>query len=148
MKLHVQAVGAEQVRTNLRALGKQMADRALAATAVEVEQFIEGEAAKHNVTGRLVRSIYKKRITEGWEIGHDPRVAPHAVFVHWGTRPHVIRPKRKKALRWPAGGKFVFAGVVNHPGYKGDPWLTRAAREAPIIFKKQVELFLARQTGA
>jgi hypothetical protein len=50
--------------------------------------------------------------------------------VHWGTRPHKIRPKTKKALRWAQGGAFQFAREVNHPGYRGDPWMIRAADDA------------------
>lgn len=34
------------------------------------------------------------------------------------TRPHVIRPKTAKALRWQAGGVVFFASVVHHPGSK------------------------------
>lgn len=53
------------------------------------------------------------------------------MFVHWGTRPHVIKPKNKKALRWAgADGRFIFARAVNHPGYRGDAYLVEAARKA------------------
>lgn len=64
--------------------------------------------------------------------------------MHWGARPHVIQPKNKKALRWPVGGKFVFAREVHHPGYKGDPWMVRAAAEAPRIFERHVAAQIAR----
>jgi hypothetical protein len=47
-------------------------------------------------------------------------------------------------LRWAGGGVFKFAGKVNHPGNKADPWLTRAARMAPAIFERQVAAHLAR----
>lgn len=99
----------------------------------------EAGADKHTKTGALFRSIYLRSLPgDGWEIGHDLQRAPHAVFVHWGTKPHVIRPKNRKALRWAAGGIFHFAKKVHHPGYKGDPWLPRAADQALREFPKMI----------
>lgn len=94
----------------------------------------------HSKTGALTRSLYNKMIPKGREVGHDPSVAPHALFVNLGTRPHKIRPKNKKALRWVGGGgRFVFAGEVNHPGYRGDAYVFRAAAEAVREFAKIIE---------
>jgi hypothetical protein len=131
-------IGSEDVRRRLLQIGGGAAHQALAATAEEVEEIVGNEAGKHTKSGALFRSVYLRRSGDGWEIGHDLQVAPHALFVHWGTRPHVIRPKKKKALRWPAGGRFVFATKVAHPGYKGDPWLVRAARQSPSIFEHHI----------
>lgn len=55
---------------------------------------------------------------------------PNTLFVHNGTPPHIIRPRRASVLRFQVGGRTVFARVVNHPGYRGDPFLTRALRDA------------------
>lgn len=87
-------------------------------------------AGAHNKTGALFRSLFNKAIPGGREVGHDLTAAPHAVFVHWGTRPHIIRPKTRKALRWSRGGAFHFARFVKHPGYAGDAWMLRAADDA------------------
>lgn len=55
----------------------------------------------------------------------------HTLFVHEGTRRHFIRPRRRGGvLRFQVGGRVVYARVVNHPGYKGDPFLTKALRNA------------------
>lgn len=138
MKLGVQVTGASDVRAELLRIGSLPA-RALAITAEEVEVGVEEAAGKHHKTGaaKLVQSVFKQKTPEGWLIGHDPQVSPVALFVHWGTKPHKIRPKPgsgKKALRWPAGGSFAFARGVNHPGYRGDPWMVRQAALAPITF--------------
>lgn len=147
MKLTARLEGAERVRAQLLRIAAVGA-RALDRTVVQVEDYVEGESAKHNRTGKLVASIYKRRLgPQAWEVGHDPRVAPHATFVHWGARPHDIRPKRKKALRWPAGSAFAFARRVHHPGYKGDAWLVRAAAQAPAIFERHVRELLAQAQG-
>lgn len=56
---------------------------------------------------------------------------PHTVFVHNGTPRHPIRPRRPGGyLRFMVGGRVVYARAVNHPGYRGDPFLTRALRDA------------------
>lgn len=56
---------------------------------------------------------------------------PATVFVHNGTPRHKIRPRRQGGyLRFVVDGRVVFAREVNHPGYKGDDFLTRALRDA------------------
>ena len=53
---------------------------------------------------------------------------PATLFVLYGTRPHIIRPRRKKALRFDVGGRTVFAAVVHHPGTRPNDFLGRALR--------------------
>lgn len=56
---------------------------------------------------------------------------PHSLLVHNGSRPHPIFPRRRGGvLRFEVGGRVVFARAVRHPGYKGDPYLLRALRDA------------------
>lgn len=56
---------------------------------------------------------------------------PHSLLVHNGSPRHFIRPRRQGGfLRFVVGGRVVYARVVNHPGYKGDPFLTKALRNA------------------
>ncbi|MCX0246409.1 hypothetical protein [Streptomyces drozdowiczii] len=79
-------------------------------------------------TGRLRASgRIESRRTLGlrtiYTIGFDVHYAP---FVNDGTKPHKIRPKRAKALKFNVGGRTVFATVVNHPGTKANPFLDRA----------------------
>lgn len=144
MKVTVKVSGTQAVRLQMQRLARAPF-KALAQTAEDVEEIAEAGAAKHNKTGALVRSLYLRRIADGFEIGHDLQHAPHAVFVHWGTKPHVIRPKNKKTLRWPSGGAFSFARSARHPGYKGDPWLVRAAAQAPRLFAARLTALLATE---
>lgn len=53
----------------------------------------------------------------------------YAEFVNDGTRPHIIRPKNAKALRFRVGGQVVYARVVHHPGTRGTRFLDRALRD-------------------
>ena len=138
MQVKLDVSGIPQVKTKLADL-QTAAPVALARTADELHDFIRRRAGAHTKTGALERSVTSQRINPlEYFIGHGPQVAPHAVFVHWGTKPHIIRPKNKKALRWATGGKFAFAHAVRHPGTKGDPWMKDAAREAPKRFERHL----------
>lgn len=144
MRLTAKFDGLGEVRRQLVALaaGPRLA---LAQTAEDVEDFAAAAAAKHTRTGAMVRALYLRPFgADGWEVGHDPNVAKHTMYVHWGSKAHKIKPKRKRVLRWPAGGKFAFAQGVNHPGYKGDPWMVRAAAQAPMIFERHLQARLAK----
>lgn len=56
---------------------------------------------------------------------------PHTVLVHNGSPRHPIRPRRQGGfLRFQVNGRTVYARAVNHPGYRGDPFLTKALRDA------------------
>lgn len=98
-----------------------------------------GRHSRPGGSGALFQSLYNRSIPKGREVGHDPQRAPHALFVNLGTRPHEIRPKNKKALRWAAGGLFHFAKVVKHPGYRGDAYMIAAATEAVRAFRAIVD---------
>jgi hypothetical protein len=54
---------------------------------------------------------------------------PATLYVIKGTRPHVIRPRVRKSLKFKIGGRTVFARVVHHPGTKKNDFLTKALRE-------------------
>ena len=98
-----------------------------------------GRHSKPGGSGALFQSLYNRSIPKGREVGHDPQRAPHALFVNLGTRPHEIRPKNKKALRWAGGGLFHFAKVVKHPGYRGDAYVIEAATLAVREFRAIVD---------
>lgn len=55
---------------------------------------------------------------------------PATVYVINGTRPHIIRPRRARALRFQSGGRTVYATVVHHPGTSANNFLATALRDA------------------
>ncbi|WP_245600892.1 hypothetical protein [Streptomyces sulphureus] len=55
---------------------------------------------------------------------------PATLYVLHGTRPHTIRPRRRRALRFPYGARTVFAAVVHHPGTRANNFLMEALYEA------------------
>lgn len=58
---------------------------------------------------------------------------PYAVYVHEGTRPHIIEAREKKVLANRRTGQF-FGKVVHHPGTRPNPFFMRAIeRSKPTI---------------
>jgi hypothetical protein len=55
---------------------------------------------------------------------------PATQHVIYGTRPHIIRPRRARVLRFEVGGRVVYAAYVKHPGTRANDFLDRALREA------------------
>lgn len=89
-------------------------------------------------TRNLARSI--QATTSGFSavIGPNLNDAPYAVFVHEGTKTHIIRPSSKKALFWP-GAKHPVK-KVNHPGIKPNKFVIRTAIKATPKVNKIFEL--------
>lgn len=120
------------LRKLIDALPRQ-ADRALRRTGDVVFERVLSAAGEHERSGALGRSLNNRFRPGVYEIEHDLQIAPHARWVHWGARPHVIRPKDKRALRWPQDGRFIFARKVRHPGYVGDPYLVRESDPRKVM---------------
>lgn len=80
-------------------------------------------------TGNLGRRIKEGDIqTVGPRTVHGSVLdtADYALYVHEGSRPHLIRPRTAKALRFEIGGRTVFAKLVRHPGTRARPFLRNA----------------------
>jgi hypothetical protein len=71
-----------------------------------------------------------------WHIEEGPRGLqgvitcdhPATLFVLEGTRPHIIRPRRAKVLRFEVDGQVVYSTIVRHPGTRPNNFLARALR--------------------
>lgn len=66
---------------------------------------------------------------------------PLGRWITEGTRPHIIRAKKKNFLRffWPRMGKIVFFHSVNHPGTRANPYLDRAYIRWIQDMEKEIE---------
>lgn len=80
-------------------------------------------AATPRVTGKLQRSTFFQITGSGirqvltvLQPARTPEGEFYGQFVREGTRPHVIRPRKAKALRFEMAGETVYAMQVNHPG--------------------------------
>lgn len=96
--------------------------------------------AKHLVpvkTRNLSRTIHPGHI-KGSESATVVASASYARYVEEGTRPHIIRPVRARALAWGGARRLsgslrsgarpeFFAKIVHHPGTRAKPYLRPAA---------------------
>lgn len=73
-------------------------------------------------TGRLRASLYHE-VNRG-ELRVGVRDVPYWMTVEYGSGPHIITPKTKKALYWPGADHPV--AKVNHPGTPAQPFLRPA----------------------
>ena len=88
-------------------------------------------------TGHLRRSISTK-IGDMEATIHTSNLK-YAPMVEFGTRPHIIRAKNKKALYWKGATHPV--KQVNHPGSKAKPYLIPAfEKEIPYFVEKLKEV--------
>lgn len=87
-------------------------------------------------TGRLKNSIsFNVKDEDTIEIS----MASYGEAVEFGTLPHIIRPKSKKALKFKSGGETVFAKKVNHPGTQPQPFIRRTLQlKLPRILKNRL----------
>lgn len=131
LKITVRQVGTRDFPTEANVVQPVVRDLAQV-----VYDETQAGADKHTVTRALFQSVFNRSIPHGRSVGHDTGRAPHAEFVLFGTPPHKIRPKNRKILRWGGPGGYIFARVVNHPGYKGDHYLNDAARIAVARFEE------------
>lgn len=83
--------------------------------------------AKHTVKGVVpwrtgfLAQTFKAELSAGM-LTWSP-TASYAPFVEFGTAPHIILPKDKKALFWPGAAHPV--ARVNHPGTKPNQFMER-----------------------
>jgi hypothetical protein len=59
-----------------------------------------------------------------------PGLTNYLQYVLFGAAPHIIRPRRRKALRFIGRSGVTFATVVHHPGQRGNNFMVKALRAA------------------
>jgi HK97 gp10 family phage protein len=122
------AIGSADITRLAEALRQsgQDAEATTQRVLVEVANFIltEMEVRVPVDTGELRQSLRVQVVGDTVRIGPT---AEHGVYVEFGTRPHVIRPKNPDGvLAFTVNGRKVFAKVVNHPGTKAQPFVRPA----------------------
>lgn len=133
--------GTSGVTADLESLRDDFVKKASEALSLSLRDVQERARGHHRFTtrtGLAERSIRTASARKGRTLsGTVYTVLDYGVYLHQGTNPHVIEPRRKKALRWTDGGKFVFARRVKHPGTKKDPYIYEALdAEEPVIVSR------------
>lgn len=94
------------------------------------------DSGKHT-GGELRKSIHVSSVPGGAMVGTNK---VYARAVHEGRQALVIRPRRRKALRWKGGeGKYFFAKKVFQPARKGKPFF----RSAADLFERNLDKEIA-----
>lgn len=141
MELKLQIYGLDDVVHRLDTLSDVSQRKLKEAMNISLRDLQEEARSHHRFTtrtGEAERSIHTEA-TYGKDnfsgtVGTTRKVT---VYLHQGTKRHLIRPKRKLALRWTAGGKFVFSKRAMHPGWRKDTFLFDALRhEQPRIMTR------------
>jgi len=72
-------------------------------------------------TGNLLQSIMALKESDTrvviYGAGKDSFLE-YGKFLEFGTAPHIIRPRERKALKIPTSRGFIFRKKVHHPGIK------------------------------
>jgi hypothetical protein len=132
--------GGRQLEARLRALGQ--APQGMLRQ-VGIEAVAQAKVRVPRQTGNLGRTIRIGSISpQHVEVRAGGQLnVGYAAAVELGSRPHIIRPKRRKVLAWGGartlagnlrvGAKATnFARVVHHPGTKAQPFLIPGFRDA------------------
>jgi phage gpG-like protein len=85
----------------------------------DIHDWIDSGRAFKPRTGNLQRSI------TWYMTNNSARIiaqADYAKWVEFGTKPHTILPKRRKALKIPTPEGYIFRKRVSHPGSKPYPY--------------------------
>jgi len=85
-------------------------------------------------------SVGGKHGTKEWNI---------VQLLEFGTSPHTIVPRNKKALHWEDGSKDIFAKKVQHPGFKARLFVKRTLERPDLAqrFERFVDSHIRRQLG-
>lgn len=75
-------------------------------------------------TNELARSTVKTTGVDARSVYARVGGGRVSLLHHEGTRPHIIRPVRRKRLRFIVNGRVVFATRVRHPGTRPNKYLT------------------------
>jgi hypothetical protein len=126
-EFQVQVQGLSQLLARLKdapSIAAPILQRALAASQAILAKYTTKGIVPWR-TGFLVQS-FRADITAGM-LRWFP-TASYAPYVEFGTAPHTITPKAKKALSWP-GAAHPWASV-HHPGTKPNPFMERIIHNA------------------
>jgi hypothetical protein len=128
------------VGRSLDTIEKQI-DRAVEHAAIEGAEEARRVGRYQDRTGRLRSGIVAHFVSSSgrsvtWEILSP---APYSVYVENPTRPHIIRARNARALRFEAGGQTLFRKQVQHPGTPGFPFMGPGYQQAERTLWRELE---------
>lgn len=95
-----------------------------------------------NSTRFQIKGAPDSQVMEIRQGAKTPGGAFYGEFVREGTSPHIIRPKKAKALVFKIGEKVIFARQVNHPGTRPNRYQLKALRAG----QSKIDAIVAEET--
>lgn len=129
-----------------RRSASQYVSSAVRRSADVVQAHIKAEARRHKRTGRMESNIQQHRTGQGMgivvRVEAGGSIAPLIVR---GVRPH----RETGHMRFEAStGVVTFAKAIEHPGFPGDPFVTRGVRRARPEVKAILDRTIARMAAS
>lgn len=116
----LQRIGAQASGRLVLTTTRKVLNRAKVLTPVDTGTLRNSQTMEVRTIGRKIVGRVSTRIK-------------YALPVHEGVNhPVIIRPKKKKALRFVIDGKVYFARKVVLPSRRGRPWMRRALFEVAL----------------
>jgi len=157
--MEIKVENLEEIKEWLKELPKRDEKKLLAEVTTRIWKSSRKKAKKHFKTGTMERNLtylvkkdkgYVFFENDGMLVNWNGKKVNYVAFVLFGSRPHTIKPKNKRALRWAKDENvyppevhnprslFAFAKQVHHPGYRGDDFLIKSAKD---IFSKLEKIY-------
>ena len=125
MTLRLEIKWAEEVTEKLRKIWKEDLSKARDKRLKESAILLQWASKKETpVDNWILRKSIKYAVHNNYAVVYSNLF--YAPFVHEWTRPHLIRPVKKKSLFRIDENWGHFAKLVHHPGSKENPFFTRA----------------------
>lgn len=125
MTLRLEIKWAEEVTEKLRKIWKEDLSKARDKRLKESAILLQWASKKETpVDNWILRKSIKYAVHNNYAVIYSNLF--YAPFVHEWTRPHLIRPVKKKSLFRIDENWGHFAKLVHHPGSKENPFFTRA----------------------
>lgn len=114
----------------------------LRTSAIEMKRALEAAGASMSGGDRRLSHAGRRQLTVGFDVRNADTIYMRArgpwQLVESNTSPHQIRPRRRKALRFPDGS--VRRGSVRHPGTSGKHRYVAARKAmAPRVAKRMFQ---------
>ena len=135
MELKITVSGTEEIQKTLHTIDERLGSSIVKEATHELFENVKKRAKKHTRSGNMEDNItFRVRKNQGvvyiedngMMVDHKGKKINYATFVLFGTRKHIIKPNKKKSLRFSSVSSFVFSKLAKHPGYKGDNFLKNA----------------------
>ena len=132
---NIKIEGLASIQEAIVDLDRDMQEKLIKRVTVDAHENILNRAKVNYKTGNMENNItyrVRKKNLEGLVFIEDNNMMVevsngtslnYALFVLYGTKPHFIKPKDKKNLRYASVNKFVYSKLVKHKGYAGNNFL-------------------------